>query len=139
MTLQYTLDQITEAATKFWGQLGDYRVFAFYGQMGAGKTTFIHALCEVLKVKDVVSSPTFSIINEYATENGKTVYHLDLYRLKDEEEALQAGVEDVLYSESVCLIEWPQKAEDLLPEHTVKVEIEILSEKERNMKLTIPA
>ncbi len=139
MTLQYTLDQITEAATTFWSQLSEYRVFAFYGEMGAGKTTFIHALCEVLKVKDVVSSPTFSIINEYATANGQTVYHLDLYRLKDQEEALQAGVEDVLYSGSVCLIEWPQKAEGLLPEHTVKVEIEILSEKERNMKLTIPA
>lgn len=139
MTLQYTLDQITKAATTFWSRLSGYRVFAFYGEMGAGKTTFIHALCEVLTVKDVVSSPTFSIINEYATANGQTVYHLDLYRLKDEEEALQAGVEDVLYSGSVCLIEWPQKAEDLLPDHTVKVEIEILSEKERIMKLTIPA
>jgi len=104
--------------------------------MGSGKTTFIHALCDVKGVKDVVGSPTFSIINEYVfEENGviQKIYHIDLYRLKDEEEALRAGVEDCLYSDHICFVEWPEKAEDILPEETVHVAIRIVDEQTRQI------
>ena len=111
----------------FGNQLVNATVFAFHGDMGAGKTTFIHALCDVKGVKDVVGSPTFSIINEYVyTDNGdeKKIFHIDLYRLKDEEEAIQAGVEDCLYSDHICLVEWPERAPGIFPEDTVHVYID---------------
>ncbi len=106
--------------------------------MGAGKTTFIHALCEEKKVKDVISSPTFSIINEYVfgeyNTSGK-IYHIDLYRLKDEEEARLAGVEDCLYSDHICLVEWPEKAPDLFPTDTLHVFIEALGSQTRLVRI----
>jgi len=104
--------------------------------MGVGKTTFIHALCDAKGVKDVVGSPTFSIINEYVfTEKGqiKKIFHIDLYRLKDEEEAVQAGVEDCLYSDHVCLVEWPENAPGIFPEDTLHVYIKVLDEKTRQI------
>ena len=98
---------------------------AFYGEMGVGKTTFAKALCEVLKVLDVVSSPTFSIVNEYLSEQNGTVFHFDFYRLKDEQEAYDMGYEDYFYSDAYCLVEWPEKVESLLPSSFAKVQIQI--------------
>ena len=117
---------------------GNVRVFAFHGEMGSGKTTFIHALCDVKGVKEAVTSPTFSIINEYSyTENGtrKQIFHLDLYRLKDAEEAIQAGVEDCLYSENICLVEWPEKAATIFPEDTFHVHIEVVDSANRKLRI----
>src|SRR3954467_15470212 len=114
MTLSYTISEIKEAAQKVVEYGKEYTVWAFHGEMGAGKTTFIHAVCEEQGIVSAFGSPTYSIINEYKTAKAGTVYHIDCYRLKDEEEALQAGVEDTLYSGSLCLIEWPEKASSLL-------------------------
>ena len=136
MELEFSLHGIKEAAQSFWKIASDARVIAFHGQMGTGKTTFIHALCDVKEVKDTVGSPTFSIINEYNyEENGedKKIFHIDLYRLKDEEEALRAGVEDCLYSGHICLVEWPEKAGGLLPEDTLHVGINVIGTDSRKV------
>lgn len=109
--------------------------FIFEGEMAAGKTTFIKAFCDALGVKEVVSSPTFSIVNEYEATNG-LVYHFDFYRLKNVQEAYDIGYEDYFYSDSVCLIEWPSKIEELLPETYIKVEISITGETSRDFKFT---
>lgn len=100
------------------------KLFALYGSMGAGKTTFIKAICRKLGVTDIVNSPTFSIVNEYNTNNGKSIYHFDFYRLKNTAELLDIGYEDYFFSNSYCLLEWPEKIEELLPVGTVKVKIE---------------
>jgi tRNA threonylcarbamoyladenosine biosynthesis protein TsaE len=105
--------------------------------MGAGKTTFIHAICNVLHVKDVVGSPTFSIINEYMAGSGDIIFHLDLYRLKDEEEAIAAGVEDCLYSGNLCLLEWPEKATRILPPDTLHCSLNSLSHNERKLQINL--
>lgn len=118
MDLQFTLDNIADAARKFWQEADGRTVFAFHGPLGAGKTTFIKNLCIEKGVTSPVSSPTFSIINEYAYPGG-SLFHIDLYRLKDEEEAMRAGVEDCLYSGRICLVEWPERADGLFPENTV--------------------
>lgn len=130
----YTLENIKDVARKFWQTAGDKKLFAFNGQMGAGKTTFIHALCEVKGVTSTVSSPTFSIINDYDC-GLETVYHMDLYRLKDETEAQRAGVEDVLYSGNICLVEWPEKASGIFPDDTVYVSIELVDGKTRRLRI----
>lgn len=124
MQLSFTLDTIHEAARRLWAAVGDRKVLAFHGQMGAGKTTFVHALCDVKEVTSTVGSPTFSIINEYAYPGGQ-LFHIDLYRLKDEEEAIRAGVEDCLYSGNICLVEWPERAEGIFPENTLQVHISV--------------
>ncbi len=123
MDLNFTLENINIAAEELLAATAGKKVFTFQGDMGAGKTTFIHALCDALRVKDVVSSPTFSIINEYETEQGNTVYHMDLYRIKSEQEALNAGVEDCLYSGNTCFVEWPEKAPGIFPDDTLQVSI----------------
>ena len=125
MDLVFRLQDIGEAAASFRLAFPTERVFAFHGEMGAGKTTFIHALCENSGVRDVVGSPTFSIINEYRSPGG-SIFHIDLYRLKDEEEALRAGVEDVLYSGDICLVEWPDRAPGIFPPGSVHVHIGIV-------------
>lgn len=117
-----SLDKIAEAAREFVAQIGDKRVFAFYGGMGAGKTTFIKAVCEQLGVNDAVTSPTFAIVNEYASNIGP-VYHFDFYRIKNQAEVMDLGFEDYAYSGNLCLMEWPQLIEDLLPDNTVNVYI----------------
>ena len=117
-----SLDKITDAAREFVEQIGDKRVFAFYGGMGAGKTTFIKAACEQLGVKDAVTSPTFAIVNEYASDFGP-VYHFDFYRIKNLGEVMDLGFEDYAYSGNFCLMEWPELIEDLLPDNTVNVHI----------------
>ncbi len=138
MEWQFTMDSINDTANAFLKEAGPATVFAFHGQMGAGKTTFIHALCEVLGVKDVTGSPTFSIINEYRYEKTgqvKPLYHMDLYRLRDEEEAQRAGVEDALYSGHICLVEWPEKAPGIFPDHTVNVYIEVVDTNTRRLRI----
>ena len=124
MELNYELSQAPATAAAIWDQYGQYSVWAFHGQLGAGKTTFIHALCSLLDVKDTVSSPTFALINEYRSSNRGSIYHMDWYRLKDEEEAIQAGIEDCLYSGNLCLVEWPEKAAGLLPDDTIHIYLE---------------
>ena len=117
-----SLDKIADAAREFVEQIGDKRVFAFYGGMGAGKTTFIKAVCEQLGVKDAVTSPTFAIVNEYASDFGPD-YHFDFYRIKNLGEVMDLGFEDYAYSGNICLMEWPELIEDLLPDNTVNVHI----------------
>lgn len=111
------------------------KFFVFEGEMAAGKTTFIKAFCEVLGVNDIVSSPTFSIVNEYEAENG-LVYHFDFYRLKNLQEAYDIGYEEYFYSDAICLVEWPTKVEELLPEEYIKVEITITGENSRTFSFT---
>ncbi len=123
---------IAAVAAAFWQYADSQQVIAFHGQMGAGKTTFIHALCDEKKVTSTVSSPTFSIINEYSSPGG-SVFHIDLYRLKDEEEAIRAGVEDALYSGALCLVEWPERIPHLFPAGTAHVHIELLNDGKRRM------
>ena len=132
------MDNINEVAKKCWHAIGDARVIAFHGQMGAGKTTLIHALCDARNVKDIVGSPTFSIVNEYLyKENGieRKIYHIDLYRLRDEEEAIQAGVEDCLYSDHICLVEWPEKARGIFPTDTLHIQIDTLDTETRRLRI----
>ena len=116
------LEHINEAAQQFIENIGNHTVFAFYGKMGAGKTTFIKAICEALGVDDVITSPTFAIVNEYTAEDGP-VYHFDFYRIKKLEEVYDMGFEDYFYSGALCLIEWPELIEEVLPEDAVKVSI----------------
>jgi tRNA threonylcarbamoyladenosine biosynthesis protein TsaE len=134
----FKFSQIQQTAAQLWKVAGTSRIFAFHGEMGAGKTTFIHALCEVRGVKDVVGSPTFSIINEYVySDHGeeKRIFHIDLYRLKDEEEARQAGVEDCLYNGHICLVEWPEKAPSLFPPGTLHIYMEAVDEQTRRLQI----
>lgn len=116
------LELIREAAREFIQHIGEHRVFAFYGEMGAGKTTFIKAICEELGVEDVITSPTFAIVNEYTSSDGP-IYHFDFYRIKKLEEVYDMGFEDYFYSGALCFIEWPELIEDVLPEDAVKVQI----------------
>ena len=119
------LEKIREAAREFVAKIGDSTVFAFYGKMGAGKTTFIKAVCEELGVEDVITSPTFAIVNEYRSDaSGELIYHFDFYRVKKIEEVYDMGFEDYFYSGALCFIEWPELCEEVLPEDTVKVTIE---------------
>ncbi len=136
MDVNFSLDKINEAAKIFLQAIGDKKVIALHGQMGAGKTTFVHAICDVLQVNDTVSSPTFSIINEYRSTEGKVIYHLDLYRLKDDQEAINAGVEDCFYSGNLCLVEWPEITPALFPDDTVQCYLSVSGENERKLVIT---
>ena len=119
------IEKIREAAREFVANIGDSTVFAFYGKMGAGKTTFLKAVCEELGVEDVITSPTFAIVNEYRSDaSGELIYHFDFYRVKKIEEVYDMGFEDYFYSGALCFIEWPELCEEVLPEDTVKVTIE---------------
>ena len=129
------IEHIREAAREFIENIGDHRVFAFYGKMGAGKTTFVKAICEELGVEDVITSPTFAIVNEYETSpehcsspsgrlGGGHIYHFDFYRIKKLEEVYDMGYEDYFYSGALCFIEWPELIEELLPTDAVKVSID---------------
>ena len=124
------IEHIREAAREFINQIGDKRVFAFYGKMGAGKTTFVKAICEELGVEDVITSPTFAIINEYSITSTpsplpSTIYHFDFYRIKKLEEVYDMGYEDYFYSGALCFIEWPELIEEVLPDDAVCVHIEV--------------
>ncbi|MCF8232381.1 MAG: tRNA (adenosine(37)-N6)-threonylcarbamoyltransferase complex ATPase subunit type 1 TsaE [Bacteroidales bacterium] len=119
-----SLKELPEAAEKLIGAFPDARVFVFYGSLGAGKTTFIKEICRQLDVLDMVSSPTFALINEYMNLKGHTIYHFDFYRIEKPEEAQDIGFEEYLYSGDYCLIEWPEKVQELLPEDYVRVKIQ---------------
>lgn len=128
------IEALPEAAKQFVAQMGDNTVFAFYGKMGAGKTTFISALCRALGVEDTVTSPTFSIVNEYrADTTGELIYHFDFYRIRKLDEVYDLGYEDYFYSGAVCLIEWPELIEELLPADTVSIHIEELADGSRRI------
>lgn len=119
-----SLDCIKEAAQQFIDNMGNGNVFAFYGKMGAGKTTFIKAICECLDVEDVITSPTFAIVNEYYSNKLQdSIYHFDFYRIKKLEEVYDMGYEDYFYSHRLCFLEWPELVEELLPNDAVKVTI----------------
>ena len=118
------IESIREAAREFISHIGDHRVFAFYGKMGAGKTTFVKAVCEELGVDDVITSPTFAIVNEYTGKSGDPIFHFDFYRIKKLEEVYDMGYEEYFYSGALCFIEWPELIEELLPEDAVRVSIE---------------
>ena len=119
----HSIEHITPAAQEFIAAMGDNTVFAFYGKMGAGKTTFIKAVCQALGVTDVINSPTFAIVNEYLDGQGSPIYHFDFYRIKRQQEVLDIGYEDYIYSGCVCFMEWPELIEDLLPADAVRVTI----------------
>lgn len=129
----HSLEQINEAAKEFIAAMGDNTVFAFYGKMGAGKTTFIKAVCENLGVTDVINSPTFAIVNEYRSETEELIYHFDFYRIKRLEEVYDMGYEDYFYCGALCFIEWPELIEELLPLDAVKVYIEEQENGERTI------
>ncbi len=137
MEVNFKLEKIQDAALKLLSAAGSHKVIALHGEMGAGKTTFIHALCEAMGVKDVVTSPTFSIINQYKTIKGETIYHIDLYRIKDEQEAANAGVEDCLYSGDICLVEWPEKAPGIFPEDTLHITISSVDDYTRKLRINL--
>ena len=131
-----SLDNIREAAKQFIAAMEDNTVFAFYGKMGAGKTTFIKAICEELGVTDVINSPTFAIVNEYRSdETGELIYHFDFYRIKKLDEVYDMGYEDYFYSGALCFIEWPELVEEVLPRDAVKVTIEEVEDGTRSVRL----
>ncbi|MCD8475010.1 MAG: tRNA (adenosine(37)-N6)-threonylcarbamoyltransferase complex ATPase subunit type 1 TsaE [Bacteroides graminisolvens] len=131
-----SLDQIHEAAKEFIAAMGENTVFALYGKMGAGKTTFVKAVCEELGVTDVITSPTFAIVNEYRSEDtAELIYHFDFYRINKLEEVYDMGYEDYFYSGALCFIEWPELVEELLPGNTIKVSIEEQKDGTRNVTL----
>ena len=126
---------LADAAQEFIAQMGESRIFAFYGTMGAGKTTFVKALCEAMGVTDTVNSPTFAIVNEYDTPSGRPIYHFDFYRIKRLAEVYDMGYEDYFYGRGLCFIEWPEFIEELLPEDTVRVNIEELADGSRIVEI----
>jgi tRNA threonylcarbamoyladenosine biosynthesis protein TsaE len=138
MNIIFTLQQLSQTASALWKIVENANVIAIHGKMGAGKTTLIHELCNAKNVEDTVGSPTFSIINEYYfKENGleRKIYHIDLYRLKSEREAIDAGVEDCLYSDHICLVEWPEKILSLLPADTVHIFIDVTDNTTRSLRI----
>ena len=133
MEIRFEEEDIKQAARQFVDGMGENTVFAFYGKMGAGKTTFIKAVCEQLGVDDTVTSPTFAIVNEYEAAGGRPIYHFDFYRIKKVSEAYDMGCEEYFYSGHPCFIEWPELIEEVLPEETVDVTIEALPDGERRL------
>jgi tRNA threonylcarbamoyladenosine biosynthesis protein TsaE len=130
-----SLETIRTTAKQFIDQIDDRTVFAFNGKMGAGKTTFIKAICEVMGVTETVNSPTFSIVNEYEAADGRIIYHFDCYRINKVQEALDLGAEEYLYSGNLCFIEWSENIAPLLPDSIVNVDIEELENGIREIKI----
>jgi len=131
-----SLEEYPAAAKEFIEAMGDNRIFAFYGSMGTGKTTFIKSICESMGVEDAINSPTFAIVNEYETAKGETVFHFDFYRIKSLAEVYNMGYEEYIYSNAYCFIEWPELIEELLPEEAVKVTITEENDGTRTVKIT---
>jgi tRNA threonylcarbamoyladenosine biosynthesis protein TsaE len=128
-----TLSRMQLVAREFWNFFEDKKIFAFQGSIGSGKTTFIRALCEAKQVSSTIGSPSFSIINEYVYPDGK-IFHVDLYRLKDAEEVIRAGVEDCIYSGDICLVEWPEKAPGIFPPETVYISVNTVDRETRKIQ-----
>jgi len=128
-----SIEEIHTTAKKFLDEIGDNKIFAFNGKMGAGKTTFIKAICEVMGVKETINSPTFSIVNEYEAADGSIIYHFDCYRINKIQEALDLGAEEYLYSGNLCFIEWSENIAPLLPDTLVNVDINELENKKREI------
>jgi tRNA threonylcarbamoyladenosine biosynthesis protein TsaE len=126
---------LNAAAKKLLKQSGENRIFAFYGSMGAGKTTIIKAICQTLGAIDIVSSPTFTLVNEYKTSSGESLYHIDFYRIRKQEEVFDFGIEEYLTGESYCFMEWPELIEEILPEETVKVRISVDNNEQRILSI----
>ncbi len=133
MQIEYTLSEITSIAQKILEETGHAKCLAFFAPMGAGKTTLIHQICVVLGVTDTVSSPTYSIINEYRTHKDELIVHMDWYRLEDETDALNTGVEDYMLGANLCLIEWPERAVNLLPKDCIRIELKVLTDTRRHI------
>lgn len=131
------IEDYPQAAREFVKLLDRGRIFAFYGKMGSGKTTFIKSICEELGVKDSINSPTFAIVNEYEDRNQNTIYHFDFYRIKSIEEVYNMGYEEYLYGDAICFMEWPELIEELLPEETVKVFVEETEGGARSVKIML--
>ena len=130
-----SIDTIHDTARQFIGLIGERTIFAFNGKMGAGKTTFIKAICEVMGVKETVNSPTFSIVNEYEAADGRIIYHFDCYRITNTQEALDLGAEDYLYSGNLCFIEWSENMAHLLPDSLINVDIVEQEDGKREIKI----
>lgn len=129
------LEDYPQAAREFIGQMQGARIFAFYGNMGSGKTTLIKSICKELGVEDSINSPTFAIVNEYEDKEQRTIFHFDFYRIKSLEEVYNMGYEEYVYSDAICFMEWPELIEELLPEETTKVYIEENGQGEREVKI----
>jgi len=134
MNTNYSLKNLPEIATAIIASAKS-KTLLFYGEMGVGKTTLIKEICRQLDVVDTISSPTFSLVNEYQTSEAVAVFHFDFYRITDEEEAFDMGIEEYLYNNNWCLIEWPQNVENLLPLEAVKVHLSVLEDGQRNLQL----
>ncbi|NDC77005.1 MAG: tRNA (adenosine(37)-N6)-threonylcarbamoyltransferase complex ATPase subunit type 1 TsaE [Chitinophagia bacterium] len=135
----FGMSELDEVAGELLGAFPGAKVFAFHGSMGAGKTTLIARICRILGVKAPASSPTFSLVNEYPLASGGCIHHMDLYRLEDEREAFEAGLEETLHSGDTCLVEWPERAPGILPPDTVNVWLEVQPDGHRRIRVQIPA
>ena len=129
-----SIESLDKSARQLLDAFPDNRIFAFYGEMGAGKTTFIKALCRALQVKDITSSPSFGLIHEYVSETGESVYHFDFYRIETVEEIFDIGYEEYMFSGEYCFMEWPEMVETILPEETVRIAIEVVNRGERELR-----
>ena len=134
MNTNYSISELNTVAKKILATVKN-KSLLFYGEMGVGKTTLIKELCKELGIEDVASSPTFSLVNEYHTSKNEIVYHFDFYRIEDENEAYDIGIEDYFYSGAWCLIEWPQNIENLLPLESTEIHISVLDNGQRNIQL----
>lgn len=134
MILKYGLSNLTNIAQALIDNIGERKIFAFYGEMGAGKTTLIAEICRLLGVEEAVNSPTFAIVNEYETLDKKIIYHFDCYRLQSAEDGLNIGATDYFYSGNICFIEWAENITSIIPEETVEVRITVLEENTRQIE-----
>ena len=134
MNKNYSLENLTEISSEIISSV-KYKTLLFYGEMGVGKTTLIKEICKQLGVLDNISSPTYSLVNEYQNSKKETIFHFDFYRITHEEEALDMGIEDYLYNNTWCLIEWPENIENLLPLDAVKIYLSVLENGQRNIQL----